>query len=38
VAIPLSNGIKSWLGEFEQQDKWPFCLTAAMIAADQERS
>jgi len=29
---------KSWLGESGQQDKWPFCLTAAMIAAHRERS
>jgi hypothetical protein len=31
-------GRKSWLGESEQADKWIFCLTAAMIAAHQERS
>ena len=29
---------ESWLGESEQDDKWLFCLTAAMIAAHQERS
>jgi hypothetical protein len=26
-----------WLGKFEQRAKWNFCLTAAMVAADQER-
>jgi hypothetical protein len=29
--------LKSWLGEIEQRDKWSFCLTAAMMAAKQER-
>jgi DNA invertase Pin-like site-specific DNA recombinase len=29
---------QSWLRESGQTDKWPFCLTAAMIAAHQERS
>ena len=28
---------KSWPGKSEQHDKWIFCLTAAMIAAHQER-
>jgi transposase-like protein len=28
---------KSWLGKFQQSDKWSFCLTAARMAADQER-
>jgi cytochrome b561 len=28
---------KRWLGNFEQGAKWSFCLTAAMMAADQER-
>jgi hypothetical protein len=26
-----------WLGKFERRAKWNFCLTAAMVAADQER-
>jgi hypothetical protein len=29
--------VQSWLGESGQIDKWLFCLTAAMIAAHQER-
>jgi hypothetical protein len=28
---------ESWLGKFGQRDKWSFCLTAAMMAAHQER-
>src|ERR1700719_4221984 len=28
---------QSWLGKFQQFDKWSFCLTAARMAADQER-
>ena len=28
---------KSWFGEFEQRDKWSFCLTVARMAARQER-
>ncbi len=28
---------ESWLGKFQQSDKWSFCLTAARMAADQER-
>jgi hypothetical protein len=34
----LGYGIQSWLGESGQRDKWIFCLTAARIAAYQERS
>jgi hypothetical protein len=30
-------GVESWLGEFEQGDRWSFCLTAGRMAADQER-
>jgi hypothetical protein len=30
-------GQERWLGKFEQRAKWNFCLTAAMVAADQER-
>ena len=30
-------GDKSWLGKFGQRDKWSFCLTAARMAAEQER-
>ncbi len=29
-------GRQSWLGESGQTDKWIFCLTAAMVAANQE--
>jgi hypothetical protein len=28
---------QSWFGEFEQRDKWSFCLRAARMAARQER-
>jgi hypothetical protein len=28
---------ESWLGEFGQRDKWSFCLTAARMAAEQEK-
>jgi hypothetical protein len=28
---------KSWLGKFEQRDKWSFCLRAARMAARQEK-
>jgi hypothetical protein len=28
---------QSWLGEFGQRDKWSFCLTAARMAAEQEK-
>jgi hypothetical protein len=34
---PFANGGESWLGEFEQRDKWSFCLTVAKMAARQER-
>jgi hypothetical protein len=36
---PIANpkAAKRWLGKFEQRAKWNFCLTAAMVAADQER-
>ncbi|MCW2285925.1 hypothetical protein M2323_003762 [Rhodoblastus acidophilus] len=30
--------VESWPGESGQDDKWLLCLTAAMIAAHQERS
>jgi hypothetical protein len=33
ATVSLDKGIQSWLGESEQDDKWIFCLTAAMIAA-----
>src|SRR5271166_1273871 len=33
----LNGAIERWLGKFEQRAKWNFCLTAAMVAADQER-
>ena len=36
--LVLARVTQSWLGESEQDDKWLFCLTAAMIAAHQERS
>jgi hypothetical protein len=26
-----------WLGKFGQRDKWSFCLTAARMAAEQEK-
>ena len=29
--------MESWLGKFEQWDKWSFCLTAARMAAEQEK-
>ena len=28
---------ESWLGKFAQSDKWSFCLTAARMAAEQEK-
>ena len=28
---------ESWLGKSAQWDKWSFCLTAAKMAAEQER-
>jgi hypothetical protein len=28
---------KSWLGKFEHQDKWSFCLKAASMRAAQEK-
>jgi hypothetical protein len=28
---------ESWLGKFEQRDKWSFCLTAVRMAAEQEK-
>jgi hypothetical protein len=28
---------QSWLGKFAQSDKWSFCLTAARMAAEQEK-
>jgi hypothetical protein len=28
---------ESWFGEFEQRDKWSFCLIVARMAARQER-
>jgi hypothetical protein len=42
VFVPRSNWSATqdnqrWLGKFEQRAKWNFCLTAAMVAADQER-
>jgi hypothetical protein len=37
LTIIRPETLKSWLGEIEQWDKWSFCLTAAMIAAKQER-
>ncbi|WP_354264278.1 hypothetical protein [Bradyrhizobium sp. GM2.2] len=27
--------VQSWLRKFEQEDKWSFCLTAAIIAANR---
>jgi len=29
--------VRGWLGKFERRAKWNFCLTAAMVAADQGR-
>jgi hypothetical protein len=29
--------VKRWLGKFGQRDKWSFCLTAARMAAEQEK-
>ena len=31
------SGIERWPGKSAQDDKWSFCLNAAMIAAEQER-
>jgi hypothetical protein len=28
---------QSWLEKFGQRDKWSFCLTAARMAAEQEK-
>jgi hypothetical protein len=28
---------ESWFGEFEQRDKWSFCLRAARMAGEQEK-
>ena len=36
-ALQQAEAGKSWLGEFGQQDKWSFCLTAARMAAEQEK-
>ena len=38
VAGGFKHDTQSWIGESEQNDKWIFRLTAAMIAAHQERS
>jgi hypothetical protein len=37
VTAVSSASDQSWLGEFEQRDKWSFCLTVAKMAARQER-
>jgi hypothetical protein len=34
---PVNGRAERWLGKFGQRDKWIFCLTAARMAADQER-
>ena len=34
--VPGPSLVESWLGESGQIDKWIFCLTAAMVAANQE--
>ena len=36
LTIPISEE-QSWLGKFGQRDKWSFCLTAARMAAEQEK-
>ena len=33
----MGKAAESRLRKFEQDDKWSFCLTAAIIAANQER-
>jgi hypothetical protein len=35
--VNLQTALERWLGKFERRAKWNFCLTAAMVAADQER-
>jgi YVTN family beta-propeller protein len=37
LALNWDRSTQRWLGKFEQRAKWNFCLTAAMVAADQER-
>jgi hypothetical protein len=37
LAVALAAA-ENWLGESAQGDKWIFCLTAARIAAHQERT
>jgi hypothetical protein len=34
---PVNGRAERWRGKFGQRDKWIFCLTAARMAADQER-
>ena len=34
----VEKGQERWPGESGQEDKWIFCLSAARIAADQERA
>src|SRR3954471_960180 len=35
--MPVEITPESWLGKFAQRDKWSFCLTAARMAAEQEK-
>jgi hypothetical protein len=36
IGIPVLCN-QSWLGKFGRWDKWSFCLTAARMAAEQEK-
>ena len=35
-SVMFAVDCQSWLGESEQPDKWRFCLTAAIVAANRE--
>jgi hypothetical protein len=37
LRLASRTDIQSWLGKFGQRDKWSFCLTAARMAAEQEK-
>jgi hypothetical protein len=37
TSLNLKGNSESWLGKFGQRDKWSFCLTAARMAAEQEK-
>jgi hypothetical protein len=36
-SLLMPVGMESWLGKFEHQDKWSFCLKAASMRAAQEK-